>query len=206
MCYCPPCGYRGFNSLAYYDANAAQPCFGQGVPCAPVSMPILNAGDEFYMTGGGETEELPCLSGYYQPPWYPYYDPYWHWLRAATGVIASGTASTTGVGPRTVGWSPDAVPPPPPPPLPLPTLTNAPLNAMLSPYAGPTRRRIQQQKLAATKQLQRQQQLQQHLDGQEGTGLSPGRQVIRGVSLQDLPSRTRSGSEGGKNDLFMKDN
>ncbi|VDK31467.1 unnamed protein product [Taenia asiatica] len=197
MCYCPPCGYRGFNSTAYYDANAAQPCFSQGVPCAPVSMPILNAGDEFYMTGGGETEELPCLSGYYQPPWYPYYDPYWHWLRAATGVIASGTASTTGVGPRTVGWSPNAVPPPPPPPLPLPTLTNAPLNAMLSPYAGPTRRRIQQQKLAATKQLQRQQQLQQHLDGQESAGLSSGRQVIRGVSLQDLSSRTRSGSEGG---------
>ncbi|KAL5108249.1 hypothetical protein TcWFU_010086 [Taenia crassiceps] len=197
MCYCPPCGYRGFNSVAYYDASAAQPCFSQGVPCAPVSMPILNAGDEFYMTGGGETEELPCFSGYYQPPWYPYYDPYWHWIRAATGVIASGTASTTGVGPRAVGWSPNAVPPPPPPPLLLSTLTNAPLNAMLSPYAGPTRRRIQQQKLAATKELQRQQQLQQHLGGQEGSGLSSGRQVIRGVSLQDLPSRTRSGSEGG---------
>ncbi|VDM32046.1 unnamed protein product [Hydatigera taeniaeformis] len=194
MCYCPPCGYRGFNSVAYYDANSAQPCFSQSVPCAPVSMPILNAGDEFYMTGGGETEELPCLSGYYQPPWYPYYDPYWQWLRAATGVAASGTISSTGVGPRAVGWFPNSVPPPPPPPLPLSTLTNAPLSAMLSPYAGPTRRRIQQQKLAATRQLQRQQ---QHLDGHEGSGLTSKRQVIRGVSLQDLPSRTRSDSEGG---------
>nr|CDS19063.1 merlin:moesin:ezrin:radixin [Echinococcus granulosus] len=197
ICYCPPWGYRGFNSAAYYDANAAQPCFSQSVPCAPVSMPILNAGDELYMTGGGETEELPCLSGYYQPPWYPYYDPYWHWLRAATGVVASCTASSTGVEPRTVGWSPNAVPPPPPPPLPLPTLANVPLSAMLSPYAGPTRRRIQQQKLAATRQLQRQQRFQQHLDCQEGAGLPSGRQVIRGVSLQDLPSRTRSGSESG---------
>ncbi|VDN96095.1 unnamed protein product [Rodentolepis nana] len=200
---CPPYGYRGYNPMPYYDTNTASaPGFSQSVPCAPVSMPILNAGDEFYMTGGGETEELPGPNGYYQPSWYPYYDPYWQWIRAATG-------SSAGLEPRSFdGWPPSVVPPtpphphlppPPPPPstqIPMPPSTNAPLSALLSPYAGPTRRRIQQQKLAAARQLQRQQQqLQQHHRHGQGHG-GAGRQVLRGISLQDLPSRTRSDSEG----------
>ncbi|VUZ54707.1 unnamed protein product, partial [Hymenolepis diminuta] len=147
----------------------------------------------------------PGPNGYYQSPWYPYYDPYWQWIRAAA-------ASNAGLGPRSFdGWPPNAVPPalhphlpPPPPPssaqIPMPPSTNAPLSALLSPYAGPTRRRIQQQKLAAARQLQRQQQqqqLHQHHHGQHGQGQEgAGRQVLRGISLQDLPSRTRSDSEG----------
>lgn len=155
-------------------------------------MPVLNGEDDFYLPGGGETEELPQTS--YYPPWAPFYDPYWNWMRAA--AAASAAASSTGIGPRTVRM-PQAAPQPQPPP-PAVIAGNAPLNAMLSPYAGPTRRRLHQQKMAAAKQLQKQQQQQQQrLHGHGDAQLPPKRQVYRGVSLQDLPSRTRSDSEHG---------
>uniref|UniRef100_A0A5K3F0W6 FERM domain-containing protein n=1 Tax=Mesocestoides corti TaxID=53468 RepID=A0A5K3F0W6_MESCO len=186
MCYYPLGYYRGSNQLSYFDTgDVHQLGFGHYAPCAPVSMPILNGEDDFYLSGGGETEELPGPP-YFQPAWLPYYDPYWNWMRATAGS-ASVAASSTGLESRAVRWPP-AVPP-------APVVTaNASLNAMLSPYAGPTRRRMHQQKMAAAKQLQKQQH-QQPAEGQAFAQLPPKRQVYRGISLQDLPSRTRSDSE-----------
>lgn len=47
-------GYRGD---PLQDLPGASSC--HGYPCAPVSMPVLNFENDFYLMGSGETEELP---------------------------------------------------------------------------------------------------------------------------------------------------
>ncbi|VDK82102.1 unnamed protein product [Dibothriocephalus latus] len=49
----------GFGSVTNPQAGLQAVPLAQGLPCAPVSMPVLSGGDDFYLTGGGETEEIP---------------------------------------------------------------------------------------------------------------------------------------------------
>uniref|UniRef100_A0A0V0JAL3 Uncharacterized protein n=2 Tax=Schistocephalus solidus TaxID=70667 RepID=A0A0V0JAL3_SCHSO len=60
----------GFSTVTDPQTGLQAVSLTQGLPCAPVSMPVLTGGDDFYLTGGGETEEIP--SGLMDYVNYPY--------------------------------------------------------------------------------------------------------------------------------------
>ncbi|KAL7059222.1 hypothetical protein AAHC03_013284 [Spirometra sp. Aus1] len=201
----------------------------QGLPCAPVSMPVLTGGDDFYLTGGGETEEIPSgLMDYVNYPYPlkqtsqvqscqqippPHYrqqkcqPQYNHWvtptppfgLDPGYQVAAAAAAANAAIQAQ---WRAMTLNPFWQSQLPYipPGLPNYPVvPAMLPPCAGETGRLLHQQLTSASQRQQVGPAQTLHMEPQKVTRLQAPkvstRSVFRGISLQDLPIRTRSDSE-----------